>query len=68
MHPYIQRHLADARVADMHSDAERQRIAGAARRARRAAQRPTVQRPTVQPIAGSGSMLTPRWAWPFSTT
>jgi hypothetical protein len=63
MHPYIQRHLADARVADMHSDAERQRIARAARRARRAAQRPTVQR-----IAGPGSMLTPRWAWPFSTT
>jgi hypothetical protein len=63
MNPYIQRHLADARVADMRRDAERQRTARAARRARRAA-----QRPAGQPVAGPGSMLTPRWARPFSTT
>ena len=58
MHPYIQHHLADARVADMHSHAERQRFSRAARRARRAA----------QPIARRGSVFTPRWVRPFSAT
>lgn len=63
MHPYIQHHLAAARVADMHSNAKRQRTARAARRARRAA-----QRPAVQPIAGPRSLFSPRWARPFSAT
>lgn len=63
MNPYIRHHLADARVADMHSHAERQRAVRAARRARRAA-----QRPAIQPIVGPSSVFTPRWAWPFSTT
>jgi hypothetical protein len=44
MNPYIQHHLADARIADMLSHAERQRTARAARRARRAAQRPAGRR------------------------
>lgn len=61
MHPYIQYHLAAARIADLHSHAERQRTTRAARRARRAA-----QRPAAQPIARRGSMLIPRWAPPFS--
>ncbi len=52
MHPYLQHQLADARVADMHSRAERQQIARAARRARRAA-----RRPAAQPVAGPGSLL-----------
>jgi hypothetical protein len=63
MNPYLQHHLADDRVADMHSHAERQRIARAARRARRAA-----QRPGAQPVAGPGSMFTPLRTQPFSTT
>jgi hypothetical protein len=63
MNPYIQHHLADARVADMRRHAERQRIARAALRARRAA-----QRPAGQPIAGPGSMFLLRWTRPFSTT
>jgi len=63
MHPYIQHHLADARVADMHSHAERQRFTRAARRARRAA-----QRTAAQPIARRGSVFTPRWVRPFSAT
>lgn len=63
MHPYIQHHLAAARIADMHSHAERQRITRAARYARRAA-----QRPAAQPIARRGSMFIPRWAQSFSAT
>jgi hypothetical protein len=57
MHPYIHQHLTAARVADMHSHAERQRIARAARRARRAA-----RQPAAQPGARRGSVFTPRWA------
>ena len=39
MNPYLQHHLADNRVADMHSHAERQRIARAARRGNAASRR-----------------------------
>jgi hypothetical protein len=52
MHPYIQHQLTDARIAGIRSDAERHRIARAARRAQRA-----TQRPAAQPDAGSGSVL-----------
>jgi hypothetical protein len=52
MHPYIQHQLTDARIAEIRSDAERHRVARAARRAQRATQRPAGQR-----IAGPGSVL-----------
>lgn len=63
MHPYLQHQLADARIADMHRDAERARITSAARRARRAE-----PRPAAQPAARRGSIFTPRRAQPFSAT
>lgn len=52
MHPYVQQKLTDTRIAEMRSEAERHRLARAARRARRAA-----QRPAAQPIADPGSVL-----------
>ncbi len=52
MHPYIQQKLTDTRIAEMRSEAECYRIARAARRARRA-----TQRPATQPIADPGSVL-----------
>jgi hypothetical protein len=52
MHPYIQHQLAGTRIAEMRGEAERHRIARAARRARSA-----TQRPAAQPITGPGSML-----------
>jgi hypothetical protein len=52
MHPYIQHQLTNARLADMHSQAERHQIARAARRAASA-----TQRPAAQPATGPGSVL-----------
>jgi hypothetical protein len=52
MHPYIQQKLTDSRIAEMRSKAERNRIAQAARRARRA-----TQQPATRPDAGPGSVL-----------
>jgi hypothetical protein len=52
MHPYIQYQLTNIYVADMRSQAGRQRIVRTARRARRAP-----QRPAAQPVAGPGSVL-----------
>jgi hypothetical protein len=52
MHPYIQHQLTGTRIAEMRSQAERQRMALMARRARRAIRRPAGQR-----IAGPGSVL-----------
>lgn len=46
MHPYIQHKLTDARVAGLHSHAERRRVVQAARRATR--------RPAAQSVAGPG--------------
>jgi hypothetical protein len=52
MYPYIQQQLTDARLADMHSQAERHQIARAARRARSA-----TRRLAAQPGTGPGSVL-----------
>jgi len=52
MYPYIQQKLTDTRIAEMRSEAERHRIARAARRARRA-----TQRPAAQPLTDPGSVL-----------
>jgi len=52
MHPYSQQKVTDTRIAEMCSEAERYRIARAARGTRRAA-----LRPAAQPIADLGSVL-----------
>lgn len=49
MHPCIQQKLTGTRVAEIRSQAERQRIARAARRATR--------RPAAQPVAGPVCLL-----------
>jgi hypothetical protein len=57
MHPTVQQELMKARVADMHRDAEKARLAHAARRSRRqvpAPQRSVTSNPARRLAAGCG--------------